>query len=381
MKLLNVLEVLNFFGYTADNLTNCVLLEDKFFIDLENDNLLAKSPISWVKHDQHYAYSAFWSIQLQSVHIILLGPRSAFSGYECRVWFKIADVYTSKPGKLSYNNININIHNSNFHQYEVHCKPDDIPLDSEPYGVLLGKEDELKLFIPIEIQRELHDKEDLIVCIAPDYSGNSDKYLIEFIAYHTLLGVRHFVAYDIGIHYKVFQFLRSIAGHQEVYKSFSTLLWKFPTVDLQIEKSVLQKDCKLRTQGYAKHSILLSWDQYLVLNKEERLDYLNEDTDYTFEVKNCCINRQLRKSWPMAMKNTICEKTNQVINFIANEQLIISKPTILGSIHKLEEICENPKGKDDKIMARFLIDFVNSKLMSLWKSNLKYSIMHATKKR
>jgi hypothetical protein len=83
----------------------------------------------------------------------------------------------------------------------------------------------------------------------------------------------------------------------------------------------------------------------------------------------------------MAMKNTICEKTNQVINFIANEQLIISKPTILGSIHKLEEICENPKGKDDKIMARFLIDFVNSKLMSLWKSNLKYSIMHATKKR
>jgi len=115
MKLLNVLEVLNFFGYTADNVTNCVLLEDKFFIDLENDNLLAKSPISWVKHDQHYAYSAFWSIQLQSVHIILLGPRSAFSGYECRVWFKIADVYTSKPGKLSYNNININI----FHYFQV----------------------------------------------------------------------------------------------------------------------------------------------------------------------------------------------------------------------------------------------------------------------
>lgn len=375
LKLLNVLEVLNFFGYT-DDLKNCVLLEDKFFVDLENDNLLAKSPVSWIKHDQHYAYSAFWSTQQQSVQLVLLGPRSAFSGYECRVWFKMIDSYISRSGKFSYN-IKHNIHDSNFHQYEVHCKPDYIPNDTEPYGILLGKENMLKLFIPIEVQKDSPIKEDLIVCIAPDYSGIPDTYLIEFIAYHTLLGVHHFVAYDIGIHYKVLRFLQSIIDHKKLYKSFSTLTWQFPTMDLQMEKSILQKDCKQRTQGYAKHSILLSWDQYLVLNDDNKLNVLKEAVDYKFEVKKCCNNRLLKKSWPMAIKKSLCEKTNRTINSIVNEQRVINNqtPTTLGSIHELEEVCERIGGKYDKTMAKYLNKFGNSKLMSLWKTKLKESIL------
>ncbi|VVC42437.1 Glycosyltransferase family 92 [Cinara cedri] len=377
MKLLNVLEVLNFFGYTADNLTNCILLEDKFYTDLENDNYLAKTPVSWIKHDQHYAYSAFWSTHQQSIYLLLLGPRSAFSGYECRVWFKIADFYTSRPGKFSYNII-LNDHDSNFHQFNIRCKPDNIPFDTEPYGILIGKENSLKLFIPIEVQKESHHKDDLIVCIAPDYSGVHDTHLIEFIAYHTLLGVRHFVAYDIGIHYQVLQFLRSIAGHKEMYKTFSTLSWQFPTLDLQMEKSILQKDCIQRTRGHAKHSILLSWDQYLVLNKNYQLNSLNDNV-YTFEMKKCCNNRLLKKNWPMAMKKTICEKTNETINLITDEPVIDNPtPTTFGSIHKLEEICEKISGKDDKNMARYLINFVNSKLLILWKLQLKHSINHVT---
>lgn len=380
MKLLNVLEVLNFFGYSPDNLTNCVLLEEKFYIDLENDNLFAKPPVSWTKHDEHYAYSAFWSSQQQSVHLLLLGPRSAFSGYECRVWFKLADIFTSRPGKLSYS-IKLNVHNSNFHQYEVHCKPNDIPVDNEPYAILLGKENTSKLFIPIEVKKESKKKDDLIVCIAPDYSGIPDTYLVEFIAYHTLLGVRHFIAYDIGIHYQVLQFLRSIAGHNELYKTFSTLSWQFPAEDLPLEKTVIQKDCIQRTQGYARHSILLSWDQYLVLNKDKQLNFFKEGVDYTFEVKKCCNNRLLKKSWPMAMKKTLCEKTNETVHFITDEQGTLNdkNPTTVGSIHRLEEICEKIGGKDDKSMARHLINFVNSKLLTLWKSHLKYSIIRATK--
>lgn len=378
MKLLNVLEVLNFFGYTTDDLTNCVLLEDKFYIDLENDNLLAKPPVSWIKHNQHYVYSAFWSVQQLSVHLLLLGPRSAFSGYECRVWFRMADLYTSRPGKLSYN-IELNTHDSDFHQYQVRCKPDDIPIDTEPYGILIGKENALKLFIPIEVQQESQDKDDLIVCIAPDYSGVPDTYLVEFITYHTLLGVRNFVAYDIGIHYKVLKFLRSVAGHKELYKTLSTLSWQFPTVDSEMEKSILQKDCLERTRGHAKHSVLLSWDQYLVLNKDQQLNSFDRDIDYTFEVKNCCYNRQLRKSWPMVMKKTLCEKTNETVNFIVNEQMTNQQtPTTLGSIHKLREICDK-NSEDDKSMTKFLINFVNSKLLILWKSQLKNSIIRATK--
>lgn len=380
MKLLNVLEVLNFFGYSADNLTNCVLLEEKFYIDLENDNLLAKPPVSWTKYDEHYAYSAFWSSQQQSVHLLLLGPRSAFSGYECRVWFKLADIFTSRPGKLSYN-VQLNVHDSTFHQYEVHCKPNDIPVDTKPYGILLGKENASKLFIPIEVKKELKDKDDLIICIAPDYSAIPDTYLVEFIAYHTLLGVRHFVAYDIGIHYQVIQFLRAIAGHKELHKTFSTLSWQFPTQDLQMERSIIQKDCIQRTQGYAKHSILLSWDQYLVLNEHKQLNYFKEGVDYTFDVKKCCNNRLLKKSWPMAMKKTLCEKTNETVHSINDEhgKMNYQTTTNLGSIHRLEEICEKIVGKDDKSMAKHLINFVNSKLLTLWRSHLKYSIVRERK--
>jgi len=379
MKLLNVLEVLNFFGYTADNSTSCMLLEDKFYIDLENDNLLAKTPVSWTKHDQHYAYSAFWSIQEQLVYLLLIGPRSAFSGYECRVWFKMADLYISKPGKLSFN-IKHYAHDLDYYQYQVHCTPDDIPIGAEPYGILMGKENALKLFIPIETQQESHDKDNLIICIAPDYSGIPDTYLVEFITYHTLLGVHNFVVYDIGIHYRVLKFLRSVAGHKGLYKTFSTLSWQFPTTNLQMEKSMLQNDCLLRTQGYAKHSVLLSWDQYLVLNKDKQLNSFNKDINYTFEVKSCCNNRESKKSWPMAMKKTLCEKTNETVNFIVNNQIMHyhQKSTTLGSIHKLEEICEKINGKDDKSMTRYLIDFVQSKLLSLWKSQLKYSLIRAT---
>lgn len=373
LKLLNVLEVLNFFGYTGDNLTNCILLEDKFYTDLENDNFLAKTPVSWIKHDQNYVYSAFWSTQTQSIYLLLVGPKSAFSGYECRVWFKIADFYKSKPGKLSYN-VKPNFHDTKFYQYEIHCKSDDIPLNTEPYGILIGKENSSKLFVPIEVQKESYNKDDLIICIAPDYSGIPDTHLIEFIAYHTLLGVRQFIVYDIGIHYQVLQFLRSIAGHKEMYKTFSTLSWQFPTSDLQMEMSILQKDCIQRTQGHAKHSILLSWDQYFVLNNNEQLNSLNKNI-YTFEVKNCCNNRLLKKSWPMAMKKTLCEKTNETINFITDE--VLKSNQILStsaSIHKLKEICEKITGTDDKSMARYLINFVNNKLMILWKSQLKHSI-------
>uniref|UniRef100_A0A2S2NKP3 Glycosyltransferase family 92 protein n=1 Tax=Schizaphis graminum TaxID=13262 RepID=A0A2S2NKP3_SCHGA len=378
MQLLNVLEVLNFFGYTADNMTNCVLLEDKFYVDLENDNLLAKAPVSWIKRDQYYAYSAFWSIQQQSVHLPILGPRSAFSGYECRVWFKMADQFISKTAKLSYS-IKTNNRDPNFHQYEVHCKPDKVPDNTEPYGVLLGRENSLKLFIPIKIQKESLIKDDLIVCIAPDYSGIPDTYLVEFIAYHTLVGVRHFVVYDIGIHYKVIEFLRSIAGHKDLYKTFSSLSWQFPSTDIQLEKSILQKDCLQRTQGIAEHSILLSWDQYLILNKDERLNSLKKDIEYTFEIKKCCDNRQLKKSWPMAMKKTICERTNKTVNTIIDDQTInYQSPTKMGSIHRLEEVCEKVYGKDDKSMAKYLINFVNSKLLSLWKTQLKLSISQAT---
>lgn len=375
MKLLNVLEVLNFFGYTADNLTSCVLLDDKFYIDTDNDNLLAKTPVSWTRYDQHYVYSAIWSNQLQSVTILMLGPRSAFSGENCRVWFKLFDTYVSKPGRFSFN-IQLNVHNPNFHQYEVHCKPNDIPANAEPHGVLLGKENSLKLFKPIEVQRESHDKDNLIICIAPDYAGNPDTHLVQFIAYHLLLGVRHFVAYDIGIHYKVLNFLRSIAGHRDLFKTFTTILWQFPTVDLQLEKSVLQKDCRQRTQGHSKHSVLLSMDQYLVFNEDKQLNSLNKEVAYTFKVKKCCNNRLSKKTWPMAMKKTLCEITNETLNFNTDEQVMNNQaPQILGSVHKLEEICEKFRGKDDKTMAKYLINFVNSKLLNLWKSQLKYSII------
>jgi hypothetical protein len=81
----------------------------------------------------------------------------------------------------------------------------------------------------------------------------------------------------------------------------------------------------------------------------------------------------------MAMKKTICEKTNETINTIIDDQTMnYQQPTKMGSIHRLEEICEQIGGKDDKNMAKYLINFVNSKLLKLWKSQLKFSITHAT---
>lgn len=385
LKLLNVLEVLNFFGYADDNLTNCVLLDDRFRAGLENDNRLAKAPASWAQYDGHYAFSAFWNAERRSVSLSLLGPVSAFSGYECRVWFRLAERYTSKPAKLSYSTPRLDSTAANLtnglHRYDVHCKPDDVPADTDPHAVLLGRPDTRKLFVPVQVPDVSEVRDDLIVCIAPDYTGAPDSHLVEFVAYHTLLGVRHFVAYDIGIHYRVMEFLRSVAGGRNMYDSFSTLSWQYPVADLQSETSMLQSDCLQRTRGRAKHSILLSLDQYLVLDVNEPLSSLSPNVGYTFQVKKCCTNRWLKKSWPMAMRKTLCEGINETVNFVVDEaETNYKKPfTALGSIHKLEEVCEKPNiGKDDKSMAKYLIDFHNSKLLSLWKSQLKYSIIRQT---
>ncbi|XP_050432436.1 uncharacterized protein LOC126840617 [Adelges cooleyi] len=377
MKLLNVLEVLNFFGYPTDGLANCTILNETFYADLENDNRFAKPPVTWTKIDQYFAYSAFWSNEDKMAFITMLGPKTAFSGFDCRIWFRLADHYISSPGSFSYD-ILPNVHNNDFHQYKVLCKPSDVPLDTTPYGILLGRENSLKLFVPLRTQDEARrDNDNLVICVAPDYSGVPDTDLVEFIAYHILLGIRHFIIYDIGIHHQVLNFLHSIAGRKGIHKTLSTLSWQFPVVDNDLEKSVLLKDCTMRTQGLTKHRILLSWNEYLVFNKDRHFINIDQDdTDYAFEIKTCCSKRQIKKSWPIALRKTLCVRTNETLT-IANGSGKMSNqsPLIAGSIHKLEDMCKNIIGKDDKSMAKYMTDFVNSKLLNLWKSHVQYSIM------
>ncbi|XP_050538841.1 uncharacterized protein LOC126904133 [Daktulosphaira vitifoliae] len=382
MQLLNVIEVLNFFGYPANDLTNCTILNGTFLNDIENNNKLAKPMVSWTKIDEHFAYSAFWLQENESVYITVIGPKTAFSGYDCRVWYKLGDHYISSPGTFSYNLSSDSNKKINFYHYSIHCKPINVPIDAIPYGILLGRENSLKLFVPLRLQEESYHKDNLVICVSPDYSGIPDTNLVEFIAYHVMLGVKQFLVYDIGIHHQVLEFLNSIAGHKSMHNyKISTLSWQFPTIDKNLEKSVLLNDCIMRTQGETKHQILLSWEQYLVFNKDSNFNFLDqENTNYAFEVMKCCTKRLTKKSWPLAMRKTLCEKTNETNNIDSVNRLKISNfPTILGSIHNLEEFCNKTMGKEDVSMTKYLNSFMNSKLLNLWKTHVQFSMINLRK--
>lgn len=401
MKLRYVLEVLNYFGNPQGGGEDCLVLNDTFIENERRKTYFSHPKPSWIKVSQHFVYSAFWEIEGDRLHAraLAIGPPSAFTNFECHLWFDHGDSLSSMMGKFGYSLRSIpKYYNESKEQtpiniYELFCEPVEIIAQGLPYGlVFISKRGatQTKTLIPIFKTEILNRKEDIdkvVVCVRPDVAGTSKSSIVEFISYHQGVGVTDFIIYDSGLQYKILSTLETLAGMKGFSKSISTLHWNFPYNDLDAESSILEMDCTARTSGRAETVAILNWDEYVVPKLQYSINKMMSEASPSkkipvqFELDSfiCCTDlkddRRAERSWPIALRKT------QLMPITVRKQLLIEYPMVgiepsnyklsvdRGVVH-IYRPCAGLKTvtKHDTIMARYLGSMITSKLIRMLKS-------------
>lgn len=400
LKLRYVLEVLNYFGSPQGGGEECLVLNDTFVNKETQKNLFALPKPSWVKVNQHYVFSSFWEIENDKFHVraLSVGPPSAFTNFECHIWFDQGDNLHSVMGKFGYSLRNIPKYYNETKEalptniYELFCEPVESVVQGTPYGlVLIHKMDknQIKTFIPV-FKTEITDVKKLgkaVVCVRADRSGVLKSTIVDFISYHLAVGVTDFVIYDTGLQYKILSVLESLSGVKGFGESLSVLRWNFPFNDLDTETTLLEMDCIARTSGRVETVAVLDWDEYIVPKKHYSVKEMFKEVSPSkkipvqFELESfiCCTDlkddKRAEKPWPVALRKT------QLMGIKSRKQLIIQYPVVgiepsnhkilpqMGAVH-IYRPCSGLKTIThyDPIMARFLGSMITSKLYKLWKS-------------
>ncbi|KAG8333173.1 hypothetical protein J6590_005928 [Homalodisca vitripennis] len=400
LKLRYVLEVLNYFGSPQGGGEDCLVLNDTYMEKERNKHLFSQPQSSWIRVSQHFVFSAFWETEGDRLHVraLAVGPPSAFTNYECHIWYDEGDYLSSVMGKFGYSLRNIpKFYNETKERqtiniYELFCEPVETQSKGAPYGlVLIHKTDttRIKTFIAIfkaEISAQ-NRRGKVAVCVRADVSGASKSSIVEFISYHQAVGVTDFIVYENGLQYRILSVLESLTGLKGFSESIETLHWNFPYSDLDAETTVLEMDCIARTSGRVETVAVLEWDEYLVPKLHHSITEMLQEASPSkripvqFELESfiCCTDlkddKRAEKSWPVAMRKT------QLMIIKVKRQLIIEYPVVGIEPSKLKlpsttgailiyRPCSGIKTvtKYDPIMARYLGSMITSKLFKLWKS-------------
>lgn len=400
LKLRYVLEVLNYFGNPQGGGEDCLVLNDTFIANERRKTYFSLPKPSWIKVSQHFVYSSFWEVEGDRLHVraLAIGPPSAFTNFECHVWFDHGDNLSSVMGKFGYSlrsipkYFNESKEQQSINIYELFCEPVETIAQGLPYGlVLIYKRGatQTKTLIPI-FKSDIPDRKNIdkvVVCVRADVTGTSKSSVVEFISYHQGVGVTDFIVYDNGLQYKILSKLETLAGMKGFSKSISTLHWNFPYSDLDAESTILEMDCLARTSGRVETVAVLNWDEYVVPKSQYSINKMMSEATPSkkipvqFELKSfiCCTDlkddRRAEKSWPVALRKT------QMMPIKVRKQLLIEYPMVgiepsnynlpleRGVVH-IYRPCTGLKTitKHDTIMARYLGSMITSKLIKMWKS-------------
>uniref|UniRef100_A0A1B6CFK3 Glycosyltransferase family 92 protein n=1 Tax=Clastoptera arizonana TaxID=38151 RepID=A0A1B6CFK3_9HEMI len=395
LKLRYILEVINFFGSPQAGLGDCIVLNETLIDSKKEKHLFSDPSTSWIKIDQHYVYSAFWETEGDKAHIraIAVGPSSAFTDFDCHIWYDQGDTLSSVNGKFGYS-VTYTPKNKTHHKikiYQLYCEPVIVATTGSPYGmVFIYKKDNqrLKTFIPVYSKRSLeeYDLKMSAICVKPDVSGISKSSIIEFLSYHKAIGVSEFIVYDNGLQYAIIMTLQSLGGVKGVSR-ISKLQWNFPYNDIELENTVLEVDCIARTSGKVGTVAVLDWDQYIVPRHHHSLNEMLAEHAFSskiysqFELQStiCCTDlkddKRAEKSWATALRKTQCMPLGDMKSLVVQYPRVGYEPTkqklppSVGAIHTYRP-CTNLRTitKYDPIMARYLGDFMTSTLLRLWQS-------------
>ncbi|RZF48398.1 hypothetical protein LSTR_LSTR007565 [Laodelphax striatellus] len=397
LKLRYVLEVLNFFG-NQGTVNNCLVLNDTFVRDTKSRYIFGNPAPSWLKLGPHFVYSAFWEEQNEKKYVraLAIGPPSAFTNFECHIWFDQGDVLFSEMGKFGYSVRNIHRDNeykdSKTKIYELYCEPIEITPAGSPHGVIfIHKKPKMKIktFVPIyNTLSKIESTNYSAVCVKADVTGLSKTSILEFISYHQIVGVTDFLVYDNGLHHSILSELEMLIGLEGFSRSITTLNWNFPFEDIDLQTVLMEMDCLARTSRKVELVSILDWEEYILpkySNKPTVLKMLGEvlkdDKKTTsFDVSSvlCCTDmkndKSADKSWPVVLRKTQCMSLDvkKTIVYNPNVDQDVRKQEMPSNIGKIfmYKACSGQKTvtKYEPTMAQFLGGLMTSKLLRLRKS-------------
>lgn len=358
-RLHQVLEVFNFFG-TPCNVSE---LEHSPNVMLEHD--WGPQPV-WQAistKSSAFTFSAFWLHNNLIKGILVQHPQSSVPK-QCYLFLENGGIPVK--GKLEASSIQ---DESDFKVYLYSCMFE--PVKSQPYAVgfkVPGQAKYVTVLVHNTVNSQLMFNSTL--CVAPEML--STKSLLEFISFHSMLGVESFIVYhQQDLPHRIVKLLRNFSTTLNIWITFYPI--NSPSTQ-SFSNVALEYDCKLRTSSQTKYSLFLGVNDYVVPSADHTLQHSNTART-RLPVKQFCLNN-LEQKKPMVLQNfeliddykfNLVLEVNKLQNIttgVGHTKL----PSLFENscvLHRYEKCSLVTKTKVDYSMKRFSEDLIRSTLMQL----------------
>lgn len=363
-----VLEVFNFFGKPC-NISSIETSENILgYHDWGPDAL-------WQENENIYIYSAFLSKQSEAQAIVLhIGNTEVAKS--CFLWFE--DKEKPIPGKFRYTEIEKDKENGQV-AYFYYCSL--TTTKHEPYAVSFTvknkKLHELKK-IHLTKSRAHTQKVNTVICVSPTSFNKS--FFVEFLSYHKLVGIDNFIFYQSNIPYRLIKIVRNLSNRLGINAYFR--FWNYPKTEGILTRSIVEKDCTLRTANYSDNSITLELNEFIVPSGH-RISF-NETFNANQKMPNrislpvqifCIDNTHKRK--PITVQNIDVNYNNDnkvqyVYRNYGESSIVVTHAVVKDviSIHKYVKCTQKPvRVYRDGSMLKFSVDLTRSTLVQLYLHN------------
>lgn len=351
-RLRYVLEVLNFFGKPGLSEVefcgpgfNATLLSEL----MQNSSLpsLESPPVFQQIDDNFYAYSSFirhnpryTGLKDQFIYetdTIAVGKKNFKPKFGCHFWMEDGD--KPKVGKFKWRPLKFMDNADDFELYIFHCgllRDIGVPIGLSFYA---NNVDSVPIYNSIHklvsVNTNKHKREnsaikfvnnlELTACIVPNKIPLVSKSsIIEFLAYHEMMGITEFNIYDSSISFDVTKRINLLPDELTKWKvRFYPLNYPFSfSKAYNIVRNVVELDCVYRhlqidKELYSRtsHVVLLSWNEFLVPRYHHHLKNLLNDVDPMRKVRRSdlssltfCTNQRndpkVKPDYPEIVKKT-----------------------------------------------------------------------------
>lgn len=370
---------------------NCLVLNETGADDGMVDALGRPRPL-WTPVGRFHVYSAFAAISggRSLVKAIAVGKaEDSTRSFRCHIWYDFKDVIlSSTEGEFAIASERIDTADEHF--YELTCSVVE-EVKGRPYMlVLVDPADGRKYFVPVFRPPPKADGFSAALCVYPDLTGLPKTFLVEFLAFHQVVGFTDVLLYDFGLHYGLLDKAVRMASASRSFRSFSVLNWNLPYLDSRVAKFLLQKDCLYRTADRAAVTVALGWNEYLVPKNAAKLDRLFanhtvlKNTKIDLRTRLCCTDKKntkgSEKSWPRVLRKTECAAFPTDSFVIINPTMSPPGQTARTTVEKgtifFYDNCYNygsVKATFNPTALDFLGELMSNKILRLWKSGKFFS--------
>lgn len=373
-RLRYVLQVLNFFGKPyptsdSDCLSNLTLFGNLKALD---------DPFpSWQRLDPHFfVYSSHWDLSMGHVSALVVGDQAKpdfscslrFPGQTLEGQFSANVLFDSKDTQIAY--------------YFV-CKPE-IRMHETPTHVFFG-DYSLSLYNHMDAPTN-----GSAMCVLPGSSSLTESSVIEFLAFHNLIGFNKFIVYDLNLPPPLSALLRRPAMTERFGMQMAVLPWNYPFFpNPLLMKILMEADCLLRAKSHTRHTALLHWDEYIVPKyhslMSDMLDDLGGAARFEIPVISFCENvPEIAETDPIRLLTRIYygkqgDKELSSSRWIYSTGLGQEVQRIsmgIATVHKLTSCTATSLSNHDPTVLRYATQLNRMPLLVAWKTERRKTRQH-----